>query len=193
MLFRSQAFAQKEDECGFNGDGTSTYGGIVGLKNLLTASGVQYSDSGEATAAAVTAAEVATFLGLLPHYAGSSAKIYCSKKIFHTIFERLAYAAGGASATEYVNGVPMYKYQGIPVVISQVMTAANGDYVAYYGDLKLSSYFGDRTETRIAMSDSALNAFEQDEKVFRGTTRFDINNANVGNSTTAGAVVALVL
>ncbi len=189
----AQAFAQKEDDCGFNGDGTSTYGGIVGLKNLLTASTVQYSDSGQSSASAVTAANVADFLGLLPHYAGASAKIYCSKKIYHTIFERLAYAAGGASATEYVNGVPMYKYQGIPVVISQVMTAANGDYVAYYGDLKLSSYFGDRAETRIAMSDSALNAFEQDEKVFRGTTRFDINNANVGSSTAAGAVVALVL
>ena len=109
------------------------------------------------------------------------------------MFERLSYAAGGATATEFVNGVPQYKYQGVPVVISQVMTAADGDYIAYYGDLKQSSYFGDRTEMRIAFSDSALNTFEQDERAVRGTTRFDIVNANVGSATEAGAIVALVL
>jgi len=189
----AQAFAQKEDQCGFLGDGTSTFGGIVGLKNLLTTSAVQYHDSGRASADLVVATDVASFLGLLPHYAAGSAKIYCNKNIYHTIFERLAYTAGGATATEFVNGVPQYKYQGIPVVISQVMTKANGDYIAYYGDLKQSSFFGDRTEMRIAFSDSALNTFEQDERAVRGTTRFDIVNANVGSSTEAGAVVALVL
>src|SRR6266516_2889608 len=29
------AFASKEDDCGFNGDGTSTYGGIRGVTNLI--------------------------------------------------------------------------------------------------------------------------------------------------------------
>jgi HK97 family phage major capsid protein len=142
----------------------------------------------------VSVAEVAAFLGLLPHYASANAKIFCNKNIFHTLFERLAYTAGGATATEFVNGVPQYKYQGIPVVISQVMTGTSASsYLAYYGDMKLSSYFGDRADTRIAFSDSALNAFEQDEKVIRGTTRFDIVNANVGSASASGAMVALVL
>ena len=190
----AQAFANKEDECGFNGDGTSTFGGIVGLKSLLTNSTYQVSDTTQTAVSAVTVAEVAAFLGLLPHYASANAKIFCNKNIFHTLFERLAYTAGGATATEFVNGVPQYKYQGIPVVISQVMTGTSASsYLAYYGDMKLSSYFGDRADTRIAFSDSALNAFEQDEKVIRGTTRFDIVNANVGSASASGAMVALVL
>ena len=189
----AQAFAQKEDQCGFLGDGTSTFGGIVGLKNLLTTANVQHYNASVSATSSVTAAHLASFFALLPHYASASAKIYCNKNIYHTVFERLSYAAGGATATEFVNGVPQYKYQGVPVVISQVMTAADGDYIAHYGDLKQSSFFGDRTEMRIAFSDSALNTFEQDERAVRGTTRFDIVNANVGSATEAGAIVALVL
>ena len=73
------------------------------------------------------------------------------------------------------------------------LKTGNRETTEHYGDLKQSSFFGDRTEMRIAFSDSALNTFEQDERAVRGTTRFDIVNANVGSATEAGAIVALVL
>ena len=53
--------------------------------------------------------------------------------------------------------------------------------------------FADRRDNTIAFSDSALNAFEQDEIVVRGTERFDINFHAPGTSSEAGPMVALKL
>jgi hypothetical protein len=44
---------------------------------------------------------------------------------------------------------------------------------------------GDRRQTTIHMSEHALNAFEQDEIVIRGTERFDIVVHDVGDPTAA--------
>ena len=43
----------------------------------------------------------------------------------------------------------------------------------------------------IKTSDSALNAFEQDEIAIKGTQRVDINCHSVGDATNAGAIVML--
>jgi HK97 family phage major capsid protein len=91
------------------------------------------------------------------------------------------------------------RYFGYPVEFSQVLpavtatTGADGDVLAYIGDLSQACFLGDRRATAIAFSDSALNAFEQDERVVRGTERFDIVCANVGGSTAAGAMVKFTL
>ena len=60
-----------------------------------------------------------------------------------------------------------------------------------FGDLSMAAYFGDRRQTSIAFSDSALNAFEQDEIAVRGSERFDINVANVGDTVEAGPIVGM--
>jgi len=54
-------------------------------------------------------------------------------------------------------------------------------------------YLGDRRSTTVAFSDSALNAFEQDERIIRGTSRFDIVCANCGSASAAGAMIKLTL
>jgi HK97 family phage major capsid protein len=64
---------------------------------------------------------------------------------------------------------------------------------ALFGDLSLAASFGDRRQTEVQISDSALNAFEQDELAIRGTERFDINVHDVGDSSAAGPVVGLLL
>jgi HK97 family phage major capsid protein len=66
---------------------------------------------------------------------------------------------------------------GYPVVFTQVMRSAYSanKIIALFGDLTLAASFGDRRQTEIQISDSALNAFEQDELAIRGTERFDIN------------------
>jgi len=60
------AFSQKEDSCGFNGDGTSTFGGIVGLSSALTDTTYQISDGGQSAASTVTLAEIHAGLSKLP-------------------------------------------------------------------------------------------------------------------------------
>jgi HK97 family phage major capsid protein len=190
------AFALKEDQCGFMGDGTSTYGGIVGLDAALTDATYQVSDGAATTYAGVTLAEITDGIKLLPQWATqrNGVKIYTSKHAFHAVFERLTYAAGGASFADYAAGAQP-KFMGYPIEFTQVIpvTESGGATFAFIGDLSLGCYFGDRRSTSIAFSDSALNAFEQDELAVRGTQRFDIVCANVGGSTETGAVIKLTL
>ena len=189
-------FAKREDEAGFNGDGTSTYGGVVGLANAVGTAGT--SDSGISTSAlsGISIATVHTWLSLLPAYAATpNTKIYCNKSVFHAVFERFTMAAGGATAIDFANGASP-RFFGYPVVFSQAVsgvtgTGTDGVPIAYAGDLAMGCAFGDRRAVTIRTSDSALNAFEQDEIVIRGTQRVDINCHSVGDTTTAGAVVML--
>ena len=191
------SFAQKEDSCGFLGDGTSTYGGIVGLENALTNAAYQISNGGASAPSGVTLAEINAGFAKLPAWAyqRNNVKIYCHKSVYHNAFERLAMAAGGVTAAEITAGVQP-RFFGYPVEFVQVMTAApaaDGVTFAFIGDLSQGCYLGDRRSTAVAFSDSALNAFEQDERVVRGTERFDIVCANVGDSTASGAVIKLTL
>jgi HK97 family phage major capsid protein len=191
------SFAQKEDSCGFLGDGTSTFGGIVGLENALTNATYQVSDGSATAPSSVTLAEINAGFAKLPAWAyqRNNVKIYCHKSVYHNAFERLAMAAGGVTAAEITAGVQP-RFFGYPVEFVQVMTAApssGGSTFAFIGDLSQGCYLGDRRSTAVAFSDSALNAFEQDERVVRGTERFDIVCANVGDSTASGAVIRLTL
>lgn len=193
-------FALREDQAGFNGDGTSTYGGIVGLANAIGSAGTSDSEIGTGALASVTVADLQAdihgMMALLPAYAQTpNTKIYCHKSVFHAMFERVAMGAGGVSAAEMQNGVAP-RFFGYPVVFSQAMSGTigsgtDGAVLAYFGDLTQAVAFGDRRSVTIKTSDSALNAFEQDEIVIRGTQRIDINCHSCGDTTAAGAVVML--
>ena len=192
------AFALKEDECGFNGDGTSTYGGIVGvipeIEGISSAAGI--SDANVASYADLSMTLLMAFVAKLPAYADSpNCKFYCSKAFYHACLERLVYASGGVTARELKDGTATPTLLGYPVEYVQVMrkTYTADTIQCLFGDLSMAAYFGDRRQTSIAFSDSALNAFEQDEVAVRGTERFDIKCANLGDATDAGPIVALKL
>ena len=196
------AFAYKEDDAGFNGDGTSTYGGIVGLANALTDATYQISDGAATAASGVLLSEIAAGLAKLPGWAAqrNNIKIYCNKSVYPSVFERLMFQTGstptGASAAEIAKGVAGPSFLGYPVEFTQVLLSAPsgaGAVFAYIGDMQQAAYFGDRRSTQVAFSDSALNAFEQDERVIRGSQRFDIVCANVGGSAAAGAMIKMTL
>ena len=190
----SYAFALKEDSCGFEGDGTSTYGGIVGLKNAILAGG---TIAGTGTApSGVTLGDCRKAVGAIPQWADTAnAKWYMNRRMWNEVFLRLAEAAGGVTANEIRDSEDGLRFFGYPVVLAQAIPYAAGDNetVAYFGDLSLAAYFGDRRSTTVEFSNAALNAFEQDELVVRGTERFDITISNVGSATSgdAGAVVRL--
>jgi HK97 family phage major capsid protein len=194
----AHAFALKEDECGFNGDGTSTYGGIVGvipaIEAISSAAGI--SDATASSFDDVTLANIMELMAKLPAYADSPAcKWYCSKAFYHAVMEKLAYSAGGVTNREIRDGTATPVFFGYPVEFVQVMrkTYTNDTIPLLFGDLSMAAYFGDRRQTSIAFSDSALNAFEQDEIAVRGTERFDIKCANLGDATDAGPIVAMKL
>jgi len=191
-------FAYKEDDAGFNGTGTSTYGGIVGLATALSDATYQVSTTAVTTKATVTIADVSAAFAKLPAWAAQrqNIKIFTNKGTFHSVFERLAMTAGGATAAEVASGLTTPKFFGYPVEFSQAIAVpadADGNVIAYIGDLAQGCYFGDKRQTSIAFSDSALNAFEQDERVVRGSQRFDIVCANVGSSSASGALVKFTI
>lgn len=190
-------FAFKEDDAGFNGDGTSNYGGVVGLNSALADATYQISDGAATAFSGVTVAEISAGFAKLPAWAAqrNNIKIYCNKAAYHGVFERLAFAAGGATASEVSGGLREPRFFGYPVEFTQAIAATQsaGAVFAYIGDLQQGCYLGDRRATSIAFSDSALNAFEQDERVVRGTQRVDIVCANVGSSSASGAIIKMTL
>jgi len=191
------AFANKEDECGFNGDGTSTYGGINGVRNrlkdvygagggvgLVVGAGNAYSE--------LTLANFNSVVGSLPEYADRpDSAWFCSRFFWATVMQRLAVAAGGVTAEE-IEGKRLKTFLGYPVKTSQVMpkTEGNSQVPVVFGSLRLAARFGDRRQTVISMSEHRY--FDTDEIGVKGTERFDIVVHDVGDATNAGPVVGLI-
>ena len=187
----ARAFANAEDEAGFNGDGSSSNGGIVGLKNAVGSAG-QKTGSGNAYSE-LTLADFTGTVGLAPEYVFSQGtpKWYMSTQFYHTVVLDLLADAGGNTNLTLAGGVAVPSLFGYEVVLADVLpkTEANSQLCAYFGALELGATMGDRRPTEIAVSEDRF--FEADQIGVRGTTRFDINCHDVGDSSTAGAIVAL--
>ena len=185
------AQAKLEDNCAFIGDGTSTYGGILGLSGAVSAGGTTTA-AGAFTA--ITIAEVQAAFAKLPQYAdNANAKIFCHKNVWNSVFLRLAYAAGGTNSVDLLTGAGELSFAGYPVVLTQAMngTTGIGSVGCHFGDMSQGVYFGDRRQTAIDFSNSALTSFETDMLCYRATTRWDLVCANVGASSVAGSIVTL--
>ena len=184
------AQAKLEDQCAFIGDSTSTYGGITGLANAVGSAGVSTATSNAFTA--ITLAQIQAAFALLPQYAdNANAKIFCHKAVWNSVFLRLAYLSGGNNATDLLTGSGQLSFAGYPVVLCQAMnsTTGNGAVAFHFGDMSQAVYFGDRRQTAVDFSNSALTSFETDMLCYRATTRWDLVCANVGDSSTAGSIV----
>lgn len=185
------AQAKLEDNCAFIGDSTSTYGGITGLATAVGAAGVT---TGASTAGAITLAEIQGAFALLPQYAdNANTKIFCNKSIWNALFLRLAYVSGGNNAVDLLTGSGQLSFAGYPVVLTQAMNSATstGKIMFHFGDMSQGVYFGDRRQTSVDFSNSALTSFETDMLAYRSTTRWDLVCANVGDGTNAGSLITL--
>lgn len=203
----SYAFANKEDDCAFNGDGTSTYGGIQGIRSLLTnIDGAGTDSSGVVTQATSNtwAAQVLSdfnnVVGKLPQFADTPNTVWvCHKTYYASVMQKLETAAGGVTLNEIASGDrrPRPMFLGYPVEFSQVfpsVTATTG-VTTVLGDFSLGSVFGDRQQTSIAFSEHASigseSVFERNQIAIRGTERFDINNHGCGTASVVGPIVGL--
>ena len=165
-----RAFAYQEDNCGFNGDGTSTYGGIVGVREALikscSSTGISTGTmSGGLTRygtghsyANVTMANLNAVVGTLPTYARMNAKWYCSPLFYNAVMERLLIALGGNTVTEGINGTRTRTFLGYPVIETEIMPTASAvnQVCALFGDLRMAADFGDRRATTLSTSDTAV-------------------------------------
>lgn len=188
-------FALAEDNAGFLGDGTSTYGGITGvaaklkalsatiayIAGLFVGAGNAYSE--------LLLTDFESTVGLLPQYADPLAEWFVHKSVFHTVMQKLELAAGGVTAREISDGDRRGRptFIGYPVNFTQVMprTEANSQVVALFGDLAMAATFGDRRSRTLFTDPYSLS--NKDQILVRCTERIDINVHDVGNaSATAG-------
>ena len=186
------AFAAKEDDCGFNGDGTSTYGGIRGLSTIFqdgnhTAGQFQVSS---ATWASMVIKDFTGVMGMLPQYALPNAKWYMSQQAFYSITAKV-FAEAGGNRTDTLTEEVKQRLLGFPVVFAQklpISTPGSGKPMFYFGDLSLASALGERRGVTIKRSDHRY--FDSDQIGLLGTERFDINNHDLGDTSVAGPIVA---
>ncbi len=187
------AFAKFEDEWGFTGDGSATYGTRKGLINTVTALGNTYkayceASSGVDSFAEITAVELSRLMGRIAQYAIPNAKFYCSSTAYATVFERLAVTAGG-NTMSMINGTWVPSYLGKPIEITETMfaddgaTAGNGNAMLLYGDIRKAATMGERRGITMKTSDQVK--FLEDQIVIKGDERIDINVHDVGQQSTS--------
>lgn len=203
--FARQMEYKLDDAC-FNGDGTSTYGGITGVREkikglsgtianiagLVVGTGNAYSE--------LTVTDFVKVKGKLPTYARNNRTAWLMHKDFHAqVVERLLMnSPGGLTATEVINGVPRDRFLGYPVVVSEVMpsTEANSQVCALLGDFSLGAVIGQRRGIGVAR-DTSLG-FASDTVYYKATQRVDAVVHDVGNasataaSRVAGPIVGLI-
>ena len=194
MVSRSVAYtmAVKEDEALFLGDGTSTYGGIVGLAGALAAGSLVTATSNQ-TFSALTFANFESVVGACKMYSGIQPRWYISNAGWSASMQRLANAAGGVTMAEIAGGMSR-SFLGYPVVVSQVLesrlTGTTGLRACYFGDLSMGSYLGTRRGIAIALDSSRY--FELDQVAIKATQRFDINVHDRGTASASGGLIGLV-
>lgn len=189
----AQAFALKEDQCGFLGDGTATYGGIIGLAAALAAGSIYTAIAGNLAFGTLDLADFESMVGKLPDYAGINPAWYISKAGWAASMLRLMDAAGGNTVRELSSGDGRMQFLGYPVVWSGVLNKTLTDQAStrllYFGDLAMSALLGNRRGMSIAISDQRW--FAEDQIGIKGTERFDITVHSVGDATNPGAMIGL--
>ena len=193
-LAGEMAYAQSrlEDRSAFIGDSTSDFGGITGLATAVGSAGTTTATGLSFTT--MTLASIQEAFAKLPQYAdNANAKIFCHKAVWNSLFLRLAYVSGGNNAVDLLTGSGQLSFAGYPVVLTQAMnsTSSNGGIACHFGDMSQGVYFGDRRQTSVDFSNSALTSFETDMLAYRSTTRWDLVCANVGDTSNAGSIVTL--
>jgi HK97 family phage major capsid protein len=191
------AIASRIDEDGFIGTGASTYGGIRGIQwkfeNETLTAGINNSSQ-----SAVTSLTVDDFLATVakaPTYALQSPTCgwYVTPQMHALAMQSLALGGSGALANEVLDGARRPTFLGWPVFFNNVMrkTASTDQVVALFGDMKRSSHFALRRA--VAVRASTDRYIEFDQTYFQATVSYDAVTSDVGDASTAGPVVALIL
>jgi len=191
---QARAFAVKEDGCLFNGDGTSTYGGIHGIRaKILGLAGAVDAASGNDLFTEITAADLRKVMGAIQDVAGLMPSWFTSRPGKANMFGRLKDAAGGNSKQNLSEG-EVDTWAGYDIVTSpampKVLTDLSDVAMAIFGDLRMGVIFGDRRGIEVMVDPYSLSSYRQTKII--STERFDINVHGVGDASNAGPIVALI-
>lgn len=198
LVARSQgfAFAKKEDDCWIKGDGTSTYGGIIGLKTLYE--GTDYlgridASTGDDTFKEVISGDLDSVLAAVRSYARQGSNWLASPVADNLVFGRLV-AAGGGNTIATLNGSTGMGYLGYPRDISEscpngAATVYNDTPMLYFGNFRMATAMG----SRVGMTMQVLNEryAEYRQVGIISTEQFDLVNHDLGSTTEYGSLACL--
>lgn len=193
-ITQNMAYAQadKIDEAGFNGDGTSTYGHTTGLKAALDSSAINTAATGNTGADTLDLDDFEDVAGMLPSYPGAQPKWFMHPAAFWASAGRLTNAGGGLHVVDLGNG-PVLTFLGYEVVFTPVLpstTGANASTIlAYLGDLSLAATVGNRRDVRVEISPDRY--FDQDVLGVKSVVRIAINVHERGDTIRNRPIVAL--
>lgn len=189
------AFAAQEDDCAFNGDGTSAYGGMRGIGTIVLdgnhAKAKVTAAAGHNTFLTLDSIDLANLLGAVQAAAIPNAAWFCSQTCFAQTFCRL-----GATYLPMADadGIMTPHYLGFPVILTQklplISTTLTGKTMLAFGDMYLGGVLGQRRG--ITLARSADRYLDQDEIAILGTERFQTIIHDIGDNTNFGSVAALV-
>lgn len=193
------AFAAKEDDCAFNGDGTSTYGGMSGIGKIVLdgnhAKAKVTAANTHNTFLTLDATDLSNLMAAVRASAVPGAAWFISQTGFAQTFCRIAGAGGGAYMyTGLVNGIPTPFFLGFPVVLTQklplISTTLTGQTMLAFGNMYQGAVLGQRRQITLARTSDRY--MDQDQIGVLGTERFDAVIHDMGDNTNAGSIAALV-
>lgn len=191
------AFAAQEDDCAFNGDGTSAYGRMRGIGTIVLDGNHNKAKVVAAVAhntfLTLDSTDLANLMGAVQASGIANAAWYCSQTCFAQTFCRLA-GGTGYLPMSLADGVMTPHYLGFPVILTQklplISTTLTGKTMLAFGDMNLGGVLGQRRS--ITLARTAERYFDQDEIAVLGTQRFHVNIHDMGDNTNFGAIAALV-
>jgi len=186
--------ADTEDACGFNGDGSGTYGKMIGITTLLADGahiGGVAAASGHAALSQIDSTDLANLIAALPEQYLLNARWFASSVGLAALVRLGAQSfgsvetPGGVRPLLHLGGVPIAQTGKLPGSGSQT-----GKVMLLLGDLKAAAILGDRRTLMI--KSSAHRYLERDQVVFKATCRFAVIAHNLGDGSKSGAVVGLL-
>lgn len=189
------AFSASEDDCAFNGDGTSTYGTMRGIGQIVLDG---FHAKAKVTAAHNTyltldSTDLANLVNAVRASAIPNAAWYCSQTCFSQTFIRLAGGTGYLPMAES-DGVMSPHYLGFPVILTQKLplasTSQSGKTMVVFGDMYAGGILGQRRAITLARSSDRY--MDVDQIAVLGTQRFHTVAHDLGDNTNFGSLAALV-
>ncbi len=194
----AMAFAKKEDDCLFIGDGTATFGGSYGVakrfddEQATLTGAIQVVTANADTFAEIESLDLTTLMGSLGPGADNP-KFFCSRLAEAMVFGRLQ-AAGGGNTIETLAGAIRKTYLGSEIVTSEVLpkvtTSLDNRAMILFGDLSKAATLGDRRGIMVKTSEDRY--FELDQIAIKATERFALVVHDYGDTSAAGPIVALI-
>ncbi len=195
------AFATAEDQACIDGDGTSDYHGIVGIRTKMIDGNHAYSYV-EAAAAGDNWSEVDTgdltnVMAALPKYARQGAKWHCSPIAKVAVFDRLTASAGGNTIVTLEQGASLVpKYMGYPIEEWPAMptddsaAALDAKIMLFFGNMQQSSKMGVRRGITVKTLGERYADYDQIGII--ATERMTIVHHTIGDTAARGPVVGLL-